>query len=364
MSQRAHLVGSVGLGDAETVFNTVSEILGPICPRIPDGETGERSYWIRWQRERFASNPGLELAAINPSTAGIEDRFDRTLFRIKNGVKPKSLEFGPLGYAREALKSYRVFARLMEEGRIASNVRFQVSLPTPIALLSGFVVFEDRLRMEPAIEVAMLEELDQIQGAIPASHLCIQWDVAFEVIGAAGGPLLPYLEAVAGSVQRIGRGRVMGGVELGIHLCYGDPGHKHIIEPWDLSIAVAFANGITRASPRVLDFIHMPVPRDRSDDAYFLPLQNLQLASATRLILGLVHYTDGVEGSRKRMAVAARYTKDFDMATECGFGRRDPATIPDLLRIHRELCDSRDDPGGCAGLTGRFQSSIVDLRRH
>jgi hypothetical protein len=38
------------------------------------------------------------------------------------------------------------------------------------------------------------------------------------------------------------------------------------------------------------------------------------------------------------MAIAQRYAKDFDVATECGFGRRDPATIPELLHIHRELC--------------------------
>ena len=44
-----------------------------------------------------------------------------------------------------------------------------------------------------------------------------------------------------------------------------------------------------------------------------------------------------VEGSRRRMVVAQRYARDFDVATERGFGRRDPATIPALLRIHREL---------------------------
>ncbi len=82
----------------------------------------------------------------------------------------------------------------------------------------------------------------------------------------------------------------------------------------------------------------MPVPRNRADDAYFAPLEWLELQADTRLILGLVHHTDGVEGSCKRMVVAWRHAKDFDVATECGFGRRDPATIPELLRIHRELC--------------------------
>ena len=82
----------------------------------------------------------------------------------------------------------------------------------------------------------------------------------------------------------------------------------------------------------------MPVPRDRTDDAYYAPLKKLALHSTTRLILGLVHYTDGVAGSRKRIVAAERHVKDFDIATECGFGRRDPSTIAELLRIHRELC--------------------------
>jgi hypothetical protein len=127
-------------------------------------------------------------------------------------------------------------------------------------------------------------------------------------------------------------------VELGIHLCYGDPGHKHIVEPVNLEISVAFANGICRSSPRPVDFVHMPVPRNRADDGYFAPLKKLALHSGTRLVLGLVHYTDGVEGSRKRIAAAERYVQDFDIATECGFGRRDPSTVAELLRIHRELC--------------------------
>jgi hypothetical protein len=55
-------------------------------------------------------------------------------------------------------------------------------------------------------------------------------------------------------------------------------------------------------------------------------------------VLGLVHHTDGVAGTRARMATADKFVSEYDVATECGFGRRDPATIPDLLRIHREVC--------------------------
>jgi hypothetical protein len=80
----------------------------------------------------------------------------------------------------------------------------------------------------------------------------------------------------------------------------------------------------------------MPVPRDRSDEAYFEPLQRLELRPETELCLGLVHYTDGVAGTRKRLATAEKFVRDFSIGTECGFGRRDPVTIPELLRIHAE----------------------------
>jgi len=73
--------------------------------------------------------------------------------------------------------------------------------------------------------------------------------------------------------------------------------------------------------------------------AYFLPLRALRLQPQTELCLGLVHHTDGVEGTRRRLATASRHAARFSIATECGFGRRDPATIPELLRIHAAVAD-------------------------
>jgi hypothetical protein len=83
----------------------------------------------------------------------------------------------------------------------------------------------------------------------------------------------------------------------------------------------------------------MPVPRDRTDDAYFAPLRNLKLRPETELYLGLVHMTDGVEGTRKRIETTRRFVPEFGVATECGLGRRPPETIPALLHIHAEVAD-------------------------
>jgi len=340
MGRQAHLIGSVSLSDAETVFTTVADILGDCCSRIPDGETGERGYWIRWQDATFANCADMKAEAVSVKIPGFKDAVERTFYSLNEGVDAAGLDFGELGYAREALDSWALFSRLQDEGKIPAATRFQVSMPTPVALLSGFVMMASRGICEAALEKAMIADLNRIQSAIPNDRLSIQWDVCYEVVGNDGGPPLHHEDIVAGSAERLGRlcGAVNEEVELGIHLCYGDPGHQHIVQPEDLGTSVAFANAICAASPRTVNFMHMPVPAGRSDDAYFEPLKDLNMPADTRLIIGLVHHTDGTAGTRARMATADKFATEYDVATECGFGRRDPSTIEDLLMIHRDVC--------------------------
>ncbi|MBH61336.1 MAG: hypothetical protein CL569_02570 [Alphaproteobacteria bacterium] len=100
---------------------------------------------------------------------------------------------------------------------------------------------------------------------------------------------------------------------------------------------MSVANVIAAAVNRPIQWIHMPVPRDRPDDEYFQPLNKLKIEQATKLFLGLVHHTDGVEGTRSRVETAEKFISDFGISTECGMGRRPPQTIPELLRIHAEV---------------------------
>jgi hypothetical protein len=81
------------------------------------------------------------------------------------------------------------------------------------------------------------------------------------------------------------------------------------------------------------------VPRDRDDVAYFEPLKHLKLLATTELYLGLIHLTDGVAGAKRRLAAANQVVANFGVATERGFGRRAPATIPQLLDLHREVAN-------------------------
>lgn len=326
-----HLNGSIPLANAEEVFRVTSSILGDRLQRIPDGETGIRTNWIGWQAEFLARNPSLELIPPNPGAYASLRRF-----RLRSGVNTDELVFDQLGYAEAALASYSVFTQLKQSGVIPARYRFQVSLPTPLAPIVGFIVEEDQAIVLPAYEKAMFAELDRIAAGIPHNELAIQWDTAIEFGLLEGVAFTNYAHVKADIIAQLVRlgNQVPEDVELGYHLCYGDAGHKHFVEPEDTSKLVDVANGIAAGLTRSLNWISMPVPRNRSDDAYFAPLKNLQLHPETELYLGLVHLTDGVEGTRGRIEAAQRVVSNFGVATECGFGRRPPETIPDLLRIH------------------------------
>ena len=58
-----HLVGSIPLPDAETVFRTLSSAVGPHLVRVPDGETGIRRTWIRFLQDVLADNPASRSRA-------------------------------------------------------------------------------------------------------------------------------------------------------------------------------------------------------------------------------------------------------------------------------------------------------------
>lgn len=132
--------------------------------------------------------------------------------------------------------------------------------------------------------------------------------------------------------------------ELGYHLCYGDSGHQHFTQPTDAGHLAWAAAAIVDGVDRPVQWIHMPVPKERDDVAYFEPLAGLELPAVTELYLGLVHDTGGLEGTRRRARVAEQVVPRFGVATECGLGRRARDTIPDLLDQHAAV--TRERSGG------------------
>jgi methionine synthase II (cobalamin-independent) len=143
------------------------------------------------------------------------------------------------------------------------------------------------------------------------------------------------MEQVYGSMFRRLSAAVPQDIEMGFHLCYGDVDAAHLVEPVDATKMVELANLILGNAGRPVAYIHMPVPVSRTDDAFFAPLTQLRLPASTELYLGLVHVSDGVEGTRRRMAVASKYVPKFGIASECGISRgRHPDLAIEFLRVY------------------------------
>lgn len=128
-------------------------------------------------------------------------------------------------------------------------------------------------------------------------------------------------------------------VELGIHNCYGDMGHRHWKEPDDLGVIAERGIALLENSSRPVQYFHLPVPVSAMGklEAFYEPLKALlrRLGEhGTELYLGVAQANE-LEGTRKRIEAAERVLGDFPfgVATECGWGRTPREEIGSILEI-------------------------------
>jgi hypothetical protein len=342
--ERLHLIGSIPLGSSEEVFRTLARELGPHLRRMPDGETGERSRWIYFQGQMLRAHPDMEIDPTVPPFPFVQ--WDGKLVReipqvrFKPGVDPDTVTFAT-GYDQAAAASYAAFTRLREAGVIAKGTRFQVSLPTPHS--SGYLYVSSPARQTyfRVYERALLRALANIVKTIPAADLAIQWDVCQEVLAFENyfkDRPADYKKQTFDMLGRLGDA-VPAGVEMGYHLCYGSPADEHLVQPRDSAILVEMMEGIATATRRSIDFFHVPVPKERTDEAFYAPLENWKCPPGTGLYIGLLHHDDET-GDRKRVAVARKFIDDFGLSAECGWGRTEPGRLPGLLKGHRAAAEA------------------------
>jgi hypothetical protein len=331
------LVGSIPLSTTEEVFATVCKELPGRLRTIPDGETGVRDTYVFWQRDCFP----VEARRMIPLVDGIE------LPEKHPGFTQESVK--PTGYDDAAIRSYKAFADLQKQGVIPQDVRFQVSLPIPNDAVQFFVRDEWQGQLFPFYERRIQEAVRRIVNNIPAERLAIQWDIALlgpsieyrkgrvgvlpaEIMNPAGRDVKEEVMATLARLCEV----IPTAVHVGLHLCYGDLHHRHTIEPEDMAILVDIANTAVSRVKRSIEWVHMPVPKDKESAGYFKPLQQLSIGNA-RLYLGLVH-ADDEEGTRRRIAAAQSVgVKDFGVATECGMGRTPREQLESILQISRDV---------------------------
>lgn len=343
-SQDLLLVGSMPFETAEQTFRwACGGGLTPSLPCMPDGEVGERSYWVIMLGYRvYHGHPQIETLRRPASIGGVDNWKpsgiqDSWSFKVKPDVA--EVRFGDpgwrLGYARDAINSYFVFRTLRDQGVIPRGLRFQVCLPlTYSAFGSMFPDRQDWPLIVPGLETAMQAELASILAHIPGADLAIQWDCAVEVAlseRAFGWTTeTPMPELVARTVAVLAP-RIPADVMLGYHLCFGTLGGWPMHRPKSLDSCVALAQVMLERSGRTVDYIHMPV-LDGADDAYFAPLKSFK-APGTKIYLGLIHNMDDLVEFKRLLSAAARSIADFGIGAPCGFGR-EPRPTAGLLNEH------------------------------
>ncbi|OTA98013.1 hypothetical protein M426DRAFT_70564 [Hypoxylon sp. CI-4A] len=335
------MVGSVPGAEPKEVLERLATALPGRLQAIPDGETGERWNYIGWQLQRFPSVARRSELGGTPVPESGPPAFTLA-------------DFGPTLYDEVAISSYNEFKKLREKNIIPSDVRFQVGLPSPYNVLIGHVKPELISAVEPFYEQRIVETLQNIAKNIPHGDLVIQWDLCFEMTALEfdSGRLTdiwhrPYfsggvLQGLVDRVERLSK-QIPNSVKLAFHLCYGDLFHKHFIEPKDTSLLVDLANALfarETLGPRT-EWIHLPVPKRRTDSDYFSPLNGLKLDRAgsnpPKVYLGVVHANDEA-GTKKRIEAAqASVSFPFGVATECGLGRTPPEEIDSILQICKEV---------------------------
>ena len=331
-----HLVGSAPFATAEEMFRAAEAHLGPHLKRLPDGEVGERDSWIKWQHARIGQSPQFRLVEVDPVYVPVPP-----YEAIEGVASADDIDLPDLGYADAAIDSFADLPPADGGGRhrtgpalpgrpadaaLGDEPLYRAGLARPVR--AGL-----RPRARPGARGDPGRdpggEAGRSSGRRRSKFALLEGIVP----GHLGGDMLDGITGrLAGLVDL-----VPAGVEAGIHLCYGDSGHKHFCEPADAGHLVAVANGVSAKARRAIDWIHMPVPKERDDDAWFAPLAGLRLKPGCELYLGLVHMTGGIDGTRRRIAAAERVAPEFGVATECGLARRPPETIPALMRQHAEV---------------------------
>lgn len=348
MSGELLLVGSIPYDTVQEVFETFGGRLGRYLSAMPDGEVGPRRHWIsRVHYQVLSGHPELEtVRRPAPDENGVERLFPRNagdswLFKVKDGVK--QVRFGDpgwrLGFARDAINSFFVFQVLKERGVLPKHLRFQVSIPMVNSVLPPRI-FPDQSDIEkirPGYEEATRAEIAKIVEKIPHKELAIQWDCSTEIQDSYGSiPGYPLQGAIERNLEQV-RGlapHIPQDVALGYHFCFGTLGGWPRFVPDDLGQAVKLVNAFVTASGRRVDWVHIPT-LDRTDDAFFAPLKDLQPQGA-RVYLGAIH---SMASFKDRITVARKYWPDFGLGAYCGFGRMPPAELKQVLADHLQAVE-------------------------
>src|ERR1700761_4807518 len=110
------LVGALPADSAESALRSASGFFGDLVFALPDGETGPRTNWVSYERERLGRpNPGIVTLAETESPTGFpRHAYEPPVFGVKPGVSEVHWDSWPR--IDDALASYALFDSLRSAG--------------------------------------------------------------------------------------------------------------------------------------------------------------------------------------------------------------------------------------------------------
>ena len=335
-----HLVGSLPGTDSARAMEEALRRCGAHLRSVPDGETGRRSDWISGFLRGLADHPDLQT--VKSGDISSYDRLPRYRVPRHHRLLGATMD---LGVATAFTESYPVFRALRERHQLP-QLRFQVGLAGDLDLALFSLGPAAALPHRRAFTELVVRELRAVR-AVAGD------DVVFQLELPAESVLVSQLPAAA---RRVAAARLAGGVRalvqcvpagsrFGVHLCFGDLGHRALVQPEDAAPLVTLANAIGRAWPagRPLDYVHVPLAAGEhppsSDPAFHAPLRGLRLPRGTSVVAGFIHEElDPAQHTRVLALVEGAVGGRVDVAAACGLGRESLETAARVLDQSAALC--------------------------
>src|ERR1700756_1052311 len=135
------LVGSLPAGLGAAAPRAAAAFYDGLVFALPDGETGPRSAWVGYERERLVRpNPDVVVVQETESPTGIpRHAYETPGFGIRPGATRLHWDSWPrIG---DATAGFQAFRAVRAAGLSPAGLRFQVGLPFPSSALSGFKAY-------------------------------------------------------------------------------------------------------------------------------------------------------------------------------------------------------------------------------
>ena len=341
-SRQVHLVGSIPAPDTEGALRLVLDHVGDrVIDWLPDGETGDRGNWIGRLVENLKHHPDLDLIRD-----GDWSDYEATpAFKVKDG---HTFEDVDLDYYAAFEKSWPEFQKARADlGR--PDIAFQVGIPGPIDIAFAAFGFNPvkGFRHARPFEDATVLEVRRIHEAA-GNEVVYQLEIPIEVEVTTRIPGFARRPGTRWLARRILRlvERSPLDTRWGFHLCVGDMNNQAFSRLETARPVVQLANALASQFPvgRHLEFIHLPLAHGEipptTEEAFYVPLGDLNLRPGVRLIAGLVHEQQSLDEQRAiRDLVEQQVGSTVDVAASCGLGRRASDQAALNLDLSRLLVD-------------------------